>query len=109
MRHCIQRKVRSKLVQFTSGLVVSLCLWGHISELFDHWDNTAKTGNDIEYSTVIVVLTAGVGIALARVAVVALRRLSHSYSFDALVTASFLNTPVPTCFIGYSPPQTLRI
>ena len=49
-------------------LILTLCIWGHVSEIFDHWDNTFQTGNDIEYSTVIVVLIAGAVIAFAHVA-----------------------------------------
>lgn len=108
-RDCIQRKVRPRLIQFAAALILTFCLWGHVSELFDHWDSTAKTGNDIEYSTVIVVLTVGVGITLARVAIAVFLRLPRSYYFAPFVTASFLGAPIPGFFIGHSPPQTLRI
>jgi hypothetical protein len=48
-------------------LLLTLCLWGHLSEIFDYWDNTFQTGNDIEYSTVIVALVAAAVVGLAQV------------------------------------------
>jgi len=65
--------VRRKLIQLGTTLIVTLCIWGHVSELFDHWDNTFRTGYDIEYSTVIVVVVAGAVIALAHLLVNVIR------------------------------------
>jgi len=77
--------VRRKLIQFGTTFILQLCIWGHVSEIFDHWDNTFKTGYDIEYSTVIVVLIAGaVIIAFGHVAVALIRRVSATPCFMPL-------------------------
>ena len=60
--------VRRRLIHFGATVVLTLCIWGQVSEIFDHWDSTSQTGNDIEYSTVIVALMAGPVLGLAHVA-----------------------------------------
>ncbi|HKT87597.1 MAG TPA: hypothetical protein VJQ59_04140 [Candidatus Sulfotelmatobacter sp.] len=101
--------MRQHLIQFGSLLLLTLCIWGHVSELFDHWDNTFHTGYDVEYNTVIVVLAAGAVIAFARV----LAHLIPTHSAtDFRFAASTIYAPVATdCsdFIGHSPPLSLRI
>jgi hypothetical protein len=85
-------------------------MWGHISELFDHWDNTFQTGNDIEYSTVIVVLVAGATIAFARVALRVLRNASvTAFLLRAVAAYAHFATSKGVDFIGHSPPIPLRI
>jgi hypothetical protein len=101
--------VRRRLIQFGTMLILTLCIWGHVSELFDHWDNTFQTGNDIEYSTVIVALIAGTAIAFAHVAAVVLRRVSATSWLLASFAAYFRAAPNPAAFIGQSPPPPLRI
>ncbi len=53
----------SKIV---ATLVLLICFLCPILELFDHWDHTAETGNDTEYTFVIVALCMGVAYAFAR-------------------------------------------
>jgi hypothetical protein len=89
-------------------LILTLCIWGHVSELFDHWDNTFKTGKDIEYSTVIVVLVAGAVIAFTHVAAVVIRTFS-STSQQSVFASCALTIPSRTAFISHSPPLPLRI
>ena len=106
---CIEGMVREKVIQAAATLILVLCLWGHVSELFDRWDHTSRTGNDTEYSTVIAVLAGGAVILFAR-ALPGLRG-------DARATPRFtppagLYLPVPcteTHFIADSPPCLLRI
>jgi len=86
-----------------------ICIWGHLSEMFDHWDNTFQTGNDIEYSTVIVVLIAGAVVGFAHVAASVLHTVSVTTYLLPLLVASPLAAPSLDAFIGHSPPQTLRI
>ena len=99
--------MRRRLIQFGTVLILTVCLWGHVSEIFDHWDNTFQTGNDVEYSTVIAVLTLGAVIGFAHIAGFSLRTVM-SYLLP-LFAASPLSTPRPIAFLGHSPPQTLRI
>jgi hypothetical protein len=57
---------------------------GHISEVFDHWDNTFRTGNDIEYSTVMVALVVGALICFAHLFAATPYGLSASSKSEAL-------------------------
>ena len=102
--------MQQKTLQFVAVVVLALCVWGHVSELFDHWDNTFKTGNDVEYSTVIVVLIAGAVIGFVSVAVTVLTaRLGALYVTSPSLALMAVARPTSTELIGYSPPLPLRI
>jgi len=101
--------VRRRLIQFGTTLILTLCIWGHVSEIFDHWDNTFKTGNDIEYSTVIVVLIAGAVIAFAHVAAALIRSVSAAPCLLPLLGSSPLVARGLAAFVAQSPPRPLRI
>ena len=101
--------MRRRLIQFGATFILTLCIWGHVSEIFDHWDNTLQTGNDVEYSTVMVALVAGAVIGFAHVAAIVLRTVSAT-SYPLPLFAAFpLAVPDPAAFIGQSPPPPLRI
>lgn len=102
-------KVRIRLIQFGTTLILTLCVWGHVSEIFDRWDNTFQTGYDIEYSTVIVVLVAGAVIAFAYVAAALIRRLSATSRLLPYFAAGRVDAPNLTAFVAHSPPRALRI
>jgi hypothetical protein len=102
-------KVRRRLIQFGTTLILTLCIWGHVSELFDHWDNTFETGYDIEYSTVIVVLIAGAVIAFAQVAAHLIRRISATPGLLPYFSTCRVDHPSLTVFVSHSPPRPLRI
>jgi hypothetical protein len=101
--------VRRRLIQFGTTLILTVCLWGHVSEIFDHWDNTFQTGNDVEYSTVIVALIAGAVIGFAHFAATVLRTVSATSWLWPLFAAYPAVAPNPAAFIGQSPPPPLRI
>ena len=101
--------MRWKLLQFGAFFVLALCVWGHVSELFDQWDNTFKTGNDIEYGTVIVVLIAGVAIGFRRIAVMVLSALAETLHVQSSLTVVAVATTNSTELISHSPPLPLRI
>ena len=101
--------MRRKLLQFVAAVVLALCVWGHVSELFDHWDNTFKTGNDIEYSTVIVVLIAGAVVGFVRFAVRVLTAQLGALHVRPSLAAVADPRPNSTELIGHSPPLPLRI
>lgn len=104
-----ENKVRIRFVQFGTTLILALCVWGHVSEIFDHWDNTFKTGCDIEYSTVIVVLIAGAVIAFARVAAALIRGVSATPCLLPLSGSCHLIARSFAAFVAHSPPGPLRI
>ena len=90
-------------------LVLTLSIWGHVSELFDHWDNTFRTGNDIEYGTVIVALLVGAVLCFAHLVVIVAR--SRTTIAPLLPRLPVCAAPVPAIasFTAYSPPAPLRI
>ena len=90
-------------------LLLAVCMWGHVSEVFDHWDNTSQTGNDVEYSTVMLALVTGAVICLAQIAAITIRRVSVISYLLPFVAARALAKPRTENFIGHSPPLALRI
>jgi hypothetical protein len=102
-------KVRRHFLQFGAFLLLLVCLCAQIAETFDFWDHTLQTGNDIEYSLVIVVLIVGAGFGLSRVASVAMRIVSMTSFLASQLRASRLWASLPAASPGYSPPQPLRI
>src|SRR5579871_3295431 len=101
--------VRRRVLQFVALLILVICAWGHVSELFDHWDHSFKTGNDTEYNLVIMALAAGAVICCAHLlaAVTRPRRVSAGNIPLVLVRAVAISTIVPS--IASSPPLPLRI
>lgn len=101
--------MRRKFTHYGTLLILMLCIWGHVSEIFDHWDNTFQTGHDIEYSTVIVALVAGAVISFVRLAAVVVRTFSIRSHQLLFFGSDFLDTYGRTAFISHSPPAPLRI
>lgn len=100
--------VRRQLIKFGAACVLAFCVWGHVSELFDHWDNTFRTGNDIEYSTVIVALITGAVIWFACLALVLTRSLIMAPLLLRLVAWAATATTIASP-IAHPPPAPLRI
>jgi hypothetical protein len=101
--------VRRKLIQLGTILILTLCIWGHVSEIFDHWDNTFRTGYDIEYSTVIVALVAGGVLAIVGAVAVAIGTASAASYMLSLFMARPLFSSSPAVLVSHSPPLPLRI
>ena len=109
MGNCVNSEMRERVIQIFATFILVLSIWGHISEIFDHWDNTLQTGNDIEYTTVIVMLVAGASIAVAYTAARVARNSSVA-SYQLPVFASHTHATFRAAdFIGHSPPMPLRI
>jgi hypothetical protein len=101
--------MRRHLLQFGAFLLLVVCLCGPVAEAFDYWDHTVQTGNDIEYSLVVLALVAGAAFGLAHVAVIAgLTVSSTSYTLPPFVSLLSCSAP-PPIGTGYSPPPPLRI
>jgi len=56
--------MKSRASFITAVLILAICLVCHISEVFDQWDHTMQTGNDTEYTFVILALCVGVAFSL---------------------------------------------
>lgn len=102
--------MQRSLIRLGALLVLLICLWGHVAELFDHWDHTLETGNDAEYSLVIVVILAGATVVGLGRTMLLLRQRSGVSKFvssvigkvQSLLAAPVQLTPSP-------PPAPLRI
>src|SRR6266436_5359715 len=105
----LKRSVRRQLLQFGAFLLLLVCLGGHIAETFDFWDHTLETGNDIEYSLVIVALVAGAGFGIAHVTAVVMITVSLTFCRLSSLVASSSCVTLPVVSASYSPPQPLRI
>ena len=101
--------VRRRMLYLGTVLVLTLSIWGHVSELFDHWDNTFRTGNDIEYSTVIVVLLVGAAICFAHLVVIVTRSRTTIGPLLRRFPVCAAAVPTIVSFTAYSPPAPLRI
>ena len=101
--------MRRRLVHFSGLVILTACVWGHASELFDHWDNTFRTGNDVESSVIISALAAGVVLALAYAPLLVVRPVAATPESRSTVVHFFLFSSTSAEFIGHSPPPALRI
>lgn len=57
--------------QIVALIALLACFVCPILELFDCWDNTAQTGNDTEYTLVLVGLCAGAAYSIGRLLICA--------------------------------------
>src|SRR5579863_7493248 len=60
--------MRSRASRIVAILILLICLVCPILEMFDQWDHTAQTGNDTEYTFVVLGLCVGVLYTFARFA-----------------------------------------
>jgi hypothetical protein len=58
--------MRSRTSQIVAALILLICLVCPVLEMFDRWDHTAQTGNDTEYTFVVLALCVGVLYTFAR-------------------------------------------
>ncbi len=58
--------MRFRASRITAVVVLLTCLICPILETFDSWDDTAQTGNDTEYTLVILALCVGIAYSFAR-------------------------------------------
>jgi len=57
--------MRSRFLHAGIVFILVVCLVCPLVELFDHWDHTLQTGNDTEYTLVILALCMGVAYSFA--------------------------------------------
>ena len=101
--------MRLRWVRISVLAIVTICVWAHVSELFDHWDDTLQTGNDIEFNLIVVALCVGTAIAAAGIVCTVLRRLRARMSgFVLHHSIGYLASQIISVPLGLSPPP-LRI
>ena len=104
-----QMVMRHFSLKLAALIIVAICVGGHISELFDRWENAVLSGGDIDYTCVVVAATFGAIIVISGI----LRKLLLILSkpgprslprYDHVVL-SILELVTST----HSPPLVLRI
>ena len=65
---CYNLFVRSRALHLIAALVLFTCLVCPLVEMFDDWDHTLQTGNDTEYTFVVLGLCIGASYTLVRAA-----------------------------------------
>jgi hypothetical protein len=100
--------MRRDLLHAVALIALLLMLGGQVSEMFDHWDDTLRTGRDLDYP-VVVIAACGAIVFLGRAAIRlfsrALSALAPKHVFESLTVRSF----VPPATSPTSSPPALRI
>ena len=109
----IIRSMRSRPSDVAVALVLLTCLVCPVVEMFDHWDHTLQTGNDTEYTFVVLALCVGAVYALAKLIVTLCPSLSAANFISTVCCAKDSLFPLigPTAFaaLSESHPLNLRI
>ena len=56
--------MRSRASSAAAMVILAICLFCHVAEVFDQWDHTLQTGDDTEYTFVVLALCAGIAYSL---------------------------------------------
>ena len=62
--------MRTRVSYGVAVIALVICFVCPALEMFDHWDHTLQTGNDTEYTLVLLALCVGMVSALARLIVI---------------------------------------
>ena len=96
--------------RFVATLALLICFGCPILEVFDYWDRTTQTGNDTEYTLVVLALCVGAALIFARLSdndrvfrVASRFGFRSASSFCLALALLFLPE------VSLSPPLTLRL
>ena len=108
------RRMRARISYGVAVVVLVTCFVCPVLEMFDHWDHTLQTGNDTEYTLVLLALCTGMVCALAQRIVALCRNSSATIAtyIDSAIRNStlFLMRPISLTATTESPPLfSLRI
>lgn len=91
-------------------LVVAAMLCGHVSELFDHWDHTMRTGREADYTLVVIAACAGLELVVARALVTFFRARQIETVLPGEASPSLFGAITPDALLaGPSPPLLLSL
>jgi hypothetical protein len=105
--------MRTRVSYGVAVIALVICFVCPVLEMFDHWDHTLQTGNDTEYTLVLLALCVGMVCALARLIVI-----FPPNSSSAIVTSIacnlngsllFMIRPIALDSASGSPPLNIRI
>src|SRR6266478_2148287 len=106
--------MRRTSVHIVVAIVLFTCLMCPLVELFDNWDHTIQTGNDTEYTLVVLALCVGVAYPFARfISKSTLLAFVAKSVFAPRLQKSFFSTPCSFTLLLFDvtspPPLPLRI
>jgi hypothetical protein len=102
--------VQRTLLRWAVLITLAAMLGGHMTELFDHWENTLQTGSDVDYTVVILAACAGVVFVVAKSLVVLFGHLPKQKDSPVQQSFSLLQTIFPEISAtGPSPPPLLPL
>jgi hypothetical protein len=102
--------MRRVLLRWVVVFAIAVMLCGHVTELFDCWDQTLTTGRDADYSIVFLAACAGVVFLVANYLTSLLGCSRANESSPVLQVFSAFRTIVSdTCDPGLSPPPNLPL
>lgn len=114
IRRGVNRVLHSGLVvrRLFIAAIIAVSLGAPVAEMFDHWDQTLKDGNDTEINVVVAALCVGVAFAIGTTVIAGrIRALSFALAGRDIATRVAIPDigpafgPVPTV----SPPAILRL
>lgn len=103
-----------RISRTVAALALLTCVICPVLEMFDRWDHTLQTGQDTEYSLVLIALCLGVAYVLARFAIkFSLRSLCENLISIPGLHNSHLSRGIDCFFVvpidASPPPLALRI
>jgi hypothetical protein len=109
----IIRSVRSRIFHAVATLALLVCFICPVLEMCDRWDHTLQTGQDTEYTFVVLALCVGALYAFARLIVTVYPSPSATKYISTLccLKRSLFLVICPTALAAFSesPPLNLRI
>jgi len=106
----IIRAMKPQLLRWTMLLAMALMLCGHLTELFDAWDQTMATGQDADYAVVLLAACAGLVVVLEKCLRAALAVTLVESSRVQRMIALLRTFTSSEIYLGLSPPLVpLRI
>lgn len=105
--------MRSRATFILATAVLAICFVCQVAEIFDQWDHTLQTGDDTEYTFVIVALCVGVVCSLdwflPKIAARDSQADSRSFPRIQSCFAATVNEPSAFLLQGSPPAAQLRI
>jgi hypothetical protein len=101
--------MRGFLLRSAAVIIMVAILGGHLTELFDHWDHTLRTGQDSDYLVVLIAGCAGAAFVIAKASRF-VRRLHNLVTESVprmLPPAESVPAFLQTFAFDLSPPATL--
>jgi hypothetical protein len=84
-------------------ITLTAMLGGHVTEMFDRWENTLQTGRDIDFNVVIVAACAGFVFVVAKSLVVPFRQSSRHEDLPVQQSFSLFQTTFPEVSFAFDP------